>query len=74
MKEGKDMTFAKEMKDKKLEQGTIAELKEFKSALNKVTSLDAAVFNVIDGNSFIELIQLQGEVHNKIVKKKKKGV
>ena len=71
MKEGKDMTFAKEMKDKKLEQGTIAELEVFATALKRVTTLDAEVFNVLDGNSFIELIRLQSDV-KKIIKEKRK--
>ena len=71
MKEGRDMTFAEEMLDKKLEQGTIAELKVFKTALRRVTTLDAEVFNVLDGNSFIELIRLQSDV-KKIIKEKRK--
>lgn len=71
MKEGKDMTFAKKMKDKKLEQGTIAELEVFATALKRVTALDAEVFNVLDGNSFIELINLQSDV-KKIIKEKRK--
>jgi|TARA_R100000458_G_C8040946_1_gene92326 hypothetical protein len=71
MKEGRDMTFTKEMLDKKLKQGTIAELEVFKTALQRVTTLDAEVFNVLDGNSFIELIRLQSDV-KKIIKEKRK--
>ena len=71
MKEGRDMTFTKEMLDKKLKQGTIAELEVFRTALRRVTKLDADVFNVLDGNSFIELIRLQSDV-KKIIKEKRK--
>jgi hypothetical protein len=71
MKEGKDMTFTEEMVNKKLKQGTIAELEVFRTALRRVTKLDADVFNVLDGNSFIELIRLQSDV-KKIIKEKRK--
>ena len=71
MKEGKDMTFTEEMVNKKLKQGTIAELEVFRTALRRVTKLDADVFNVLDGNSFIELIRLQSDV-KKIIKEKGK--
>ena len=71
MKEGKDMTFTEEMVNKKLKQGTIAELEVFRTALRRVTKLDADVFNVLDGNSFIELIKLQSDV-KKIIKEKRK--
>ena len=64
------MTFAEEMLNKKLEQGTIADLKEFRAALRNVTTLDAEVFNVIDGNSFLELIKLSSDI-SKIIRKKK---
>ena len=71
MKKGKDMTFTEEMVNKKLKQGTIAELEVFRTALRRVTKLDADVFNVLDGNSFIELIRLQSDV-KKIIKEKGK--
>ena len=64
------MTFANEMIVKKLDAATVKDLKEFRAALRNVTTLDAEVFNVIDGNSFLELIKLSSDI-SKIIRKKK---